>query len=238
MHNLGDTNNDLAMHSVKPLLIFDLNGTLLHRLTNSVERRAARNHPVYIGPSFFVRGNPCYLRPHLHAFLKAMFERFEISVWTSAKPMNAIPMTVQAFSGLLDLSDLLTKLRSNDVCYLKGLKSEGDKKLLFLWTQEECIIGKRSDAASHKPKFTKDLCKVWAAYPQYTYKNTFIVDDTASKLMDEHLRNHLHVSEFRVDLEDIDYTKDDALQHLAKELLEIGDMDTIFEKISALSLHK
>lgn len=152
--------------------------------------------------------------------------------------MNAIPMAVQAFSGLLDLGDLLTKLRDSDAHYLDGLASAGDKKLLFLWTQEECVLAKPSGGASWKPKFTKDLRKVWSAYPQYTCKNTIIVDDSASKLMEEHLRNHLLVPEFRVDLESIDYTKDDVLRRLASDLLEISGSDDVSEKIGSLSMHK
>ena len=95
----------------KPLLILDLNGTLLHRLTRSYERSAARVHPAFTGPSYTVNGNQCFLRPHVHAFLQWAFDVFEVGIWTSASEKNALPMTMRALQGIVDFSDIEAKVK-------------------------------------------------------------------------------------------------------------------------------
>jgi NLI interacting factor-like phosphatase len=219
-----------ALGMLRPLLILDLNGTILHRLTRSHERSIARTHPSYTGPSYTVNGNPCFLRPHLHAFLQWAFDVFEVGIWTSARKKNAIPMTVKALHHLVDFGEMEAEVMS--FIPLSNPVSDDTKKhkLKFLWHQEQCTVeggGKRDVDFSYKPHFVKDLNVVFSHYHQYDTTNTFIVDDSSKKIKPEHSDCLIKVKEFRVDDPAIDYKSDEELLNLKtilqRKLASIGD---------------
>ena len=207
---------------MKPLLILDLNGTILHRLTRSHERSAARIHPSYTGPSYTVNGHPCFLRPHLHTFLQWAFGVFEVGVWTSARRMNAVPMTMNALQDFVDFSEMESELKAFTSFESLTKNDAGRYKLKFLWNQEQCVITykpKTDTDFNYKPHFVKDLNRVFAQYHQYNTTNTFIIDDSSAKIKPDHISCLIKIKEFRVDNKAVDYKKDNELLQL-KSILQ------------------
>lgn len=206
---------------LKPLLILDLNGTILHRLTRSHERSAARVHPSYTGPSYTVNGNPCFLRPHLHAFLQWALGVFEVGIWTSARMKNAAPMTVNALRDIVDFNEMEPELGAFVPLERLVNKDTKEYKLKFIWHQEQCTTThkpKTDTDFSYKPHFVKDLNTIFSHYPQYNTTNTFIIDDSSGKIRPEHCSCFIKVKEFRVDNPSVDYKKDEELLNLKRIL--------------------
>lgn len=211
------------------LFILDLNGTVLARLTRRGEQAAMQQHPQFRPPDCSVRGSHVYLRPHLRPFLQALLRLGTVAVWTSALPKNAFPMVLHCFGGLLDLqglasngngasagSDLSPYLqRHADVAALVG---SGPHRLHFLWTQEQCRVGRPS--VGGKPEFVKDLDRVWQAFPDYGRRNTIMIDDSEEKLL-HHRSNLLRIPEYNVLNPTVDFTRDDALLRLRDYLGEL-----------------
>ena len=56
-------------------------------------------------------------------------------------------------------------------------------------------------------------------FPQYNPTNTFIVDDSSSKIKSEHISCFIRVREFRVDNPALNYKMDEDLLHV-KTILE------------------
>ena len=71
------------------LLVLDLNGTLAHRVVKKERRLVAANPWVNRPPDAVFSGQQVYLRPALDSFLDAIFNVFDVGIWTSATPKNA-----------------------------------------------------------------------------------------------------------------------------------------------------
>src|ERR1700733_1054527 len=90
------------------LIVLDLNGTLLHRLTKSSDVAKAKCNPHVLVreplPLFdtVVNSNPIIFRPHLKVFLKGLMDFADLAVWTSAMSKNAVPMVARTFAGVLN----------------------------------------------------------------------------------------------------------------------------------------
>lgn len=88
------------------LIILDINGTLLSRLTKSHEQKLAMAHPLSRNPDVSVNGFPIYFRPGLRSFLSSLFRlghgQHQVAIWTSAMAKNAVPMVAKMFGPLLD----------------------------------------------------------------------------------------------------------------------------------------
>jgi len=143
----------------KRLLVLDLNGTILHRLTHAFEVKLFRNHPVVLSnnlkPDITVHGSKIILRPHAITFLTHVLKHFDVAVWTSSRPHNALPMVHHSFKNLLDFSSILEEANQRAVTVRQVILGPSDKgaeimkgrlledtlgkaKLKFIWTQSEC----------------------------------------------------------------------------------------------------
>lgn len=141
------------------LVVLDLNGTLLDRITDGERLKRSRLNPKCPPvPDLVINGKKIYYRPYLDAFLHGLFDRFSVATWTSAMPKNAQPMVGHLFP--------------------KKLKD----KLSFNWTREKCeLLG---NAREHQS--IKDLAKIWADEKasingKWNEKNTIIIDDSMGK---------------------------------------------------------
>lgn len=235
----------------KRLLVLDLNGTILHRLTHTHEAKLFRNHPVVLGknikPDITVNGCKIVYRPHAQAFLKHVLKHFDVAVWTSSRPQNALPMVHYSFRGLLDVAGVLEEAERREVAVRQVIlgpsdagaelmklrlleETKGLPKLQFIWTQEECDIVTvkpseslessvlpKKPSAFSKPIRKKNLSKIYKSFFDYDPTNTLIIDDTDAKIAD-HVDNHLKVDEFTVIDYETDFTQDGGLLRLKKFL--------------------
>lgn len=219
------------------LIILDLNGTILNRLTHEHEFKLFRKHPIVmqrtLSTDITIHGSKIMFRPHRLGFLEHLLQHFDVAVWTSSRPKNAFAMVHYSFEPLLDFKSLRLESKRYGLSARQVLLGQSDLKakekeaelmnetknrhrLAFIWTQEECdtVEIERIEGEKYvKPLRKKDLTKVWTAFPQYSPQNTIIVDDTREKLA-EHNDNHLVIPEFDITNYDVDFTVDDHLLHL------------------------
>lgn len=230
----------------KRLLVLDLNGTILHRLTHVPETKLFKNHPVVlekgIKPDVTVHGAKIIYRPHSKMFLNHILKHFSVAVWTSSRPQNALSMVHYSFKGLLDFSAILEEAQKREIKVRQVILGPSDKeaeikkellieetkglpKLEFIWTQDECDVVDLScddvtiikPTSFIKPIRKKNLHKIYKSFFEYDPTNTLIVDDTDAKLVD-HVSNHLKIEEFNVIDEETDFTQDTGLLRLKKYL--------------------
>lgn len=99
-------------------------------------------------------------RPFLIAFLQCI-ERLHdagvarFAIWTSKTEINAQPI----------IKRLLVMTETQSLM----------EKLLFCWYASECTMLKDYTAL-------KDLERIWSLFPEYTQKNTYLIDDSAAKI--------------------------------------------------------
>ncbi|KAJ3015816.1 hypothetical protein HKX48_004373 [Thoreauomyces humboldtii] len=181
------------------LLILDLNGTLLERLTDSVEKKAARDNPhCPEEPDFVLNGAS---RPYLDAFLHEIFRNFAVAAWTSATARNAPFMIDQVFGSHA-------------------------RHLAFGWSRERCsgIEGRQGGYVARK-----DLNAVWSDpdvnfYGGWNEANTILIDDTLEKASYTPA-NGLHLPPFTVMDASYDPMADTALLSLIKYLRDLHTAD-------------
>lgn len=94
------------------LLIFDLNGTLLHRIQKPHEKRTVKAHPNNPSASlisFPCRGTSAFVRPHARQVLQKLFlmDQVRVAVWTSAHMENAVPLCRWLFQNNFDKLEFL-----------------------------------------------------------------------------------------------------------------------------------
>ena len=141
-----------------PLLILDMNNVLVYRVFIP-KQLDEKPETIPYNDQGTVLGGKFYTwkRPHLDQFIDRCFEKYTVAVWSSAQTVN--------------VSDL--------VDFVFGTRR---KKLLFFWGQSMCDTWQLPGI--HKPLFKKQLHKVWSTFPEYTARNTFIMDDSADKISD------------------------------------------------------
>ncbi|KAI8828782.1 HAD-like domain-containing protein [Chytriomyces cf. hyalinus JEL632] len=82
------------MSKRKLLVVLDLNGTLVDRLTKQHERKMASQNALCPKHSdLTLERCRVFLRPYLDVFLRFLLDNFHVAVWTSAVSKNAHPMT-------------------------------------------------------------------------------------------------------------------------------------------------
>ncbi|ORY48467.1 hypothetical protein BCR33DRAFT_763631, partial [Rhizoclosmatium globosum] len=166
----------------KLLIVLDLNGTLIDRLSKGPERVLANRNPLCPKePDTTLNRNKVFLRPYLDVFLQFLLDNFHVSAWTSATPKNSGPLVDFIFEPF-----------------------GGAKPLEFVWDREKCIIEPTPEKEYNS---VKDLTKIWldnsegedAANPKglWNEHNTILVDDSACKSCRTPL-NHLLVPTFSV----------------------------------------
>lgn len=190
--------------SPPPLLILDLNGSLLFR-PEWVEGRG--------------RGNPVP-RPHLAEFCDYIFgthlidskeySNWEVMVWSSAQTRNVQKMceSLKFYQRLgpvryrtaansrgrfqaCDLTDRLAGMSLQSVPSESTEKQPVDRAVVEIWTRERMNLSAHD--YNQKVQTTKDLAKVWEsltwfdpytrARSQWGPENTVIIDDSPDKMV-------------------------------------------------------
>jgi hypothetical protein len=135
-------------------VILDMNGLLLDR---------RRERCAELPPPDLVYGNKhltshVFLRPHARSFVDFALARFRVGVWSSAQTRNLTPL----------------------VDFVFGARSP---QLAFTWAQDKCgrdgsvqLPGRK--AGNTKPKFLKELQKVYDAGLGEPDRTLLIDDDT------------------------------------------------------------
>lgn len=100
MFRLAPWPNDV-MYPDQPLLILDLDETLLH----------ARERPLAREPDFTVPPYAVYLRPGVLEFLGHAARHFTLAVWTSSSPAYARAVTTRLFGDIETLAFVWTSDR-------------------------------------------------------------------------------------------------------------------------------
>jgi hypothetical protein len=155
-----------TMIVIKPLLILDLNGILCHRIRNERTDDFYPHLPYRKGSGANIAGTPIIPRLHVEAFLNYLDAHFCLAVWTSAKSKTA---------------KLLLRL-----LFPESIR----ERLLFVWSQNQCLSVPNPDDIGRKPIFVKSLVQVWNQYPLWNASNTLLVDDSPEKCPD--VMNTLH----------------------------------------------
>lgn len=94
------------MNSMKPLLVFDLNSTLVF---STHHPEPGMRSDVKLGA-----GKSVWERPGVRGFMKWVFERFDVAVWSSHMEHNALPIVEWLFT------------------------PEQRSRLLFVWCRTQC----------------------------------------------------------------------------------------------------
>lgn len=150
----------------KGLLIFDMNGTLLHRLHPS--DAAKKSLTIYSADfkSFTSRGYKIYIRPGLEDLMTYLARqqetpvkhsiKYDVAVWTSAMQVNALPLVLGALGPYLDPNTLVDlKIPSTHIDY-SVIGSKAKLKLSFLWSQEQCSKSGEVSDNSEQEESTED----------------------------------------------------------------------------------
>ncbi|KAI8061685.1 HAD-like domain-containing protein, partial [Gongronella butleri] len=128
-----------TMQRSRQLLVLDLNGTLLSRNKNR---------------------KSMYVRPHIDLFLRYIFARFEVMVWSSASRKSV-----------------------HNMLHLFGKKR---RSLLAVWTRED--LGLTQEQFDAKVPTCKDLQRLIDApllrdhQPHYDLSNIIVLDDSPRKI--------------------------------------------------------
>ncbi|KAI9203976.1 NLI interacting factor-like phosphatase-domain-containing protein [Polychytrium aggregatum] len=196
------------------LIILDINGVLIDRITDSPARRLSetnpfRPHGLYATISKRKGPERIHIRPHVDVFLKVLLENFSVATWTSAMAKNAEPLV-----------DLIMQDRSED--------------LAFQWSQDKCTLTgrqvRKSNGSGNKPEIIKELQTVWESPEvnsdnRWSEKNTIIIDDSLFKAR-MNPKNILHIPAFTTQDHTVDSKKDMVLPSLLKYLLQVSSDET------------
>jgi len=191
---------------VKPLIVLDLNGILMHRIrsrnippsiidailspdsSTCIDKSHSSREvdevqmkqiatKIYRPATANIAGTDIVQRTDLHEFLTLLDKYFCVAVWTSAKKKNA-----KKFINLLFPPDI-------------------SRRLLFVWGQERCktvVQGRNEDNPtinsmfSRETIFMKILSKVWEAFPCWNDSNTLLIDDSCEKCPSKYKKNTIH----------------------------------------------
>ncbi|TEB16909.1 hypothetical protein C9890_0558, partial [Perkinsus sp. BL_2016] len=167
----------------KRLLVLDLNGTILHRLTHAFESKLFKSHPLVVKKNLktdvTIHGSKIVYRPHSTVFLSFILKHFDVAVWTSSRPHNALPMVHHSFKNLLNFSYILEEAEGRGVTVRQIVLGPSEKaaalikdrlleeskdrpRLKFIWTQSECDVEEATTNTKESSDVTEDIVKVTA----------------------------------------------------------------------------
>ncbi|KAI8830330.1 HAD-like domain-containing protein [Chytriomyces cf. hyalinus JEL632] len=187
------------MSKRKLLVVLDLNGTLVDRLTKQHERKMASQNalcPKY--SDLTLERCRVFLRPYLDVFLQFLLDNFHVAVWTSAVAKNAHPMTefiMEPFGG----AEALEFVWDRDQCILDPIPKKAYntiKDLRLIWREAQ------NPNLSNNETFDDTLPDANLSMPftsshVWDETNTILLDDSASKSCRTPL-NHLLIPTFSV----------------------------------------
>ncbi|KAL6133538.1 hypothetical protein ACLB2K_065773 [Fragaria x ananassa] len=141
----------------KNLLVFSLNGCLIHR----VYRHDKANIPSDRSPDGTYGKHLVFKRPFAEEFMQFCFERFEIGIWSSAQEKHV--------DGILE--SVMGRLRN---------------RLSFVWDQAECTdTGFKSVENTWKPLFVKDLKRLWKYLDRkWIFLDSYTADNADDNALD------------------------------------------------------
>ena len=160
------------------LLIFDLNGVL-------VDRPKKGKNPV--------------ARPGLEQFLRSMFARFAVAIWTSAIEKNALE------------------------CLQKVLSAELRHNIFLFLTRKHCTPYRTK---SNPHGTVKDMGIIWRnqrIYGKWDEKSSLLFDDSPEKGI-RHPRNIVVLPTFTKEKLDSDHILEDLSRFLLSEVLQTADV--------------
>lgn len=129
-------------------------------------------------------------RDNVDVFLDWCFEHFDVALWSSARKHN-----VERLAQLV-------------------MGEQRMKRLVFMWHQDQC-----TPHATEENIFKKPLQKVWDIYPhQYDQTNTFIIDDSKSKMEDNPSHTWIEVKSWKGSSKD---DEEETLKQLEERLWKL-----------------
>jgi len=187
----------------KYLIIFDLNGTLLHRLkNNSIVDKSTRV------ADFSINGRFVFLRPYIDSFIEALFNidgdnkdrlesGFAVGAWTSAIVKNSELMLSQ----ILKIDK--RKKKNNQL-----ITCDYSNRIFFKWARDFCTPIPDTDHETEKNmenlwNHKKDTYCKGTLYPavngynHWSEKNTIIIDDSPHKAK-QYPYNAIHIPTYEV----------------------------------------
>ncbi|KAJ6482488.1 hypothetical protein C8R45DRAFT_904708 [Mycena sanguinolenta] len=128
------------------------------------------------GPNFGPRPRTVHPRPYLNAFKEYIFHPsttkwLDAMVWSSAQPQSVADM-------------------------LNHCLGQQQREFLAIWARD--TMGLTPELYNKKTPTTKDLAKIWAAFPEHSQQTTLLLDDSARKAH-LHPYNHVCVLEYVLD---------------------------------------
>jgi len=156
------------MSKIKPLIILDLNGLLIHRLYKDEYAKSKHlfNEPYNLGTLSRPerKGNfAVWFRPNVKEFLSWLMDHFHVGIWSSVLQHNISPIVETLLSDEHERS-----------------------RLLFWWNQEHCLVEDDPTALDQKKSksFYKCLASVW---DHVDITERWLINQPNNKL---DLRNH------------------------------------------------
>jgi hypothetical protein len=157
----------------KLLLIFDIDETLIHFVSNQQDKEvldAVERHKGILDLKTSKQGHYTIIRPHikeLFAFLKENRDKIDVALWTYSDREYA--------NGMADM-------------IIKYCNLEDPDFFVFKFCNEDII----------DEDYPKDLTYIWHKYPKkYNMFNTFLVDDRAANVYhDVNIENSILIQPF------------------------------------------
>lgn len=138
-------------------------------------------------PDFVIGNFYCYVRPGTRKFLKWAHHHFDVAVWSSTMPHNTIPI----------------------VQHIWGKKI---KDLKFIFSQRQCT--QTGTMPCGKPIFLKELRYVWEMFPWYDETNTFLIDDSPHKVVNNPPHTSIHPEPLTFETRHVPINLKNHLSHL------------------------
>jgi RNA polymerase II subunit A small phosphatase-like protein len=178
------------MYHERPLLILDLDETLIHASDEKLSTQTFITTIIDWNIAYYV-----YKRPNLKTFLDFCFEHFDVAVWTAASKSYAEEVVPLIFG-------------------------DKTSKLKFIFSGERCVKKFNPFSEYETTGFKiKDLKKVWKRRfhgKRYSRFKTLIIDDTKTTFI-RNYGNAINVIEWSGSLEDMELLR--LIEYL-KYLLE------------------
>jgi len=135
-----------------------MNGLLVHREPSNkpLERITDKLGDNLVPCESFKRFH-IWRRPHSKEFLDFVFGKFDVIPWSSARKMN--------------LDDILSAV----------LEEKYKDKIVDTLHQDHCLAAGQHPDNHHKPLFIKELQIIYDKHPQYSPRNTLMIDDSKYK---------------------------------------------------------
>jgi len=163
----------LAAPKHKPLLVLDMDETLLFGVDLEDDDKTKRTPLPGLAIDFQIDTVIYYLRPHLREFLTRMWKVYDVAIWSVAGPMFVEGATKQFMADL--------------------------PEPLFVWSNRKASFKSIHEPYYERVR-VKDLKKVWKAGFSCA-ERTLIVEDTPSKCILNY-GNAVYIKEFVGDQSD------------------------------------